>query len=197
MESLDVLVAKRAVEYADQMRAAAANADKEEEIRIASVTQLAFLQKETEIKLEAHHEYTVASGRNDSVYSRVIIEYKNPKSPSDRIGPKADSPGSKKVVEQIKKRFYDLRNELKQPLNSLFGVGLDGNYFIFVRFREEKWQVEEPVEVNRVSAERFFGRYSISVKKAKLSRRKILRQILVQKVPTPSPSLAFMRSMMP
>ncbi len=155
VQSLDDLIAKKAIEYADQIKAAAAMADKEEEIRIESEKQLAFIQKEAGIKLEGKHEFTVASGRVDSVYSRVIIEYKNPKSPGDRIGPKADSPGSKKVVEQIKKRFYDMRHEHGQPLNSLFGVGLDGNYFIFVRFRDEKWQVQEPVEVNRVSAERF------------------------------------------
>jgi hypothetical protein len=153
-ESLDDLIAKKAVEYADQVKAAAAMADKEEEIRIESEKQLAFIQKEAGIKLEGKHEFTVASGRIDSVYSRVIIEYKNPKGP-DKIGPKADSPGSKKVVEQIKKRFYDMRNQHGQPLNSLFGVGLDGNHFIFVRFRDEKWQVQDPVEVNRHSAERF------------------------------------------
>ena len=153
--SLDDLIAKKAQEYADQIKAAAAMADKEEEIRIESEKQLAFIQRDAGIKLEGKHEFTVASGRVDSVYSRVIIEYKNPKSPGDKIGPKADSPGSKKVVEQIKKRFYDMRTQHKQPLNSLFGVGLDGNHFIFVRFRDEKWQVQEPVEVNRHSAERF------------------------------------------
>jgi hypothetical protein len=155
VHSLDDLIAKKAIEYADQIKAAAAMADKEEEIRIESEKQLAFIQKEAGIKLEGKHEFTVASGRVDSVYSRVIIEYKNPKSPGDHIGPRADSPGSKKVVDQIKKRFYDMRHEHGQPLNSLFGVGLDGNYFIFVRFRDEKWEVQEPVEVNRVSAERF------------------------------------------
>jgi hypothetical protein len=153
--SLDDLIARKAKEYADQIKAAAAMADKEEEIRIESEKQLAFIQKEAGIKLEGKHEVTVASGRVDSVYSRVIIEYKNPKSPGDRIGPKADSPGSKKVVEQIKKRFYDMRFEQGQSLNSLFGVGLDGNYFVFIRFRDDKWQVQDPVEVNRVSAERF------------------------------------------
>jgi hypothetical protein len=153
--SLDELIARKAQEYADQIKAAAAMADKEEEIRIESEKQLAFIQKDAGIKLEGKHEFTVASGRVDSVYSRVIIEYKNPKSAADKIGPKADSPGSKKVVEQIKKRFYDMRTQHGQPLNSLFGVGLDGNYFIFVRFRDEKWQVQEPVEVNRHSAERF------------------------------------------
>jgi methylase of polypeptide subunit release factors len=154
-ESLDDLVAKKAAEFADQIRAAAAMAANEEEIRIESERQLAFIEKAADVKLEGRHEFTVASGRIDSVYSRVIIEYKNPKSPGDRIGPKPDSPGSKKVVEQIKKRFYDMRTQHRQPLNSLFGVGLDGNYFIFVRFRDEKWQVQEPVEVNRHSAERF------------------------------------------
>lgn len=109
VQSLDDLIAKKAIEYADQIKAAAATADKEEEIRIKSEKQLAFIQKEAGIKLEGKHEFTVASGRIDSVYSRVIIEYKNPKSPGDRIGPKGDSPGSKKVVEQIKKRFYDMR----------------------------------------------------------------------------------------
>jgi hypothetical protein len=111
-ESLDDLISKKAAEFADQIKAAAAMADKEEEIRIESEKQLAFIQKDAGIKLEGKHEFTVASGRVDSVYSRVIIEYKNPKS-ADKIGPKADSPGSKKVVAQIKRRFYDMRAEQK------------------------------------------------------------------------------------
>src|SRR2546426_2593877 len=109
--SLDDLIAKKAAEFADQIKAAAAMAHNEEEIRIESEKQLAFIQKEAGIKLEGKHEFTVASGRVDSVYSRVIIEYKNPKRPADRIGPKADSPGSRKVVDQIKKRFHDMRNQ--------------------------------------------------------------------------------------
>lgn len=154
-ESLDELIAKNAAEFADQIKAAAQMADKEEEIRIEAERQLAFIEKQTGIKLEGKHEFTVASGRADSVYDRVIIEYKNPKSPGARIGPKADSPGSKKVVDQLKGRFYDMQAELGHPLNTMFGVGLDGNYFIFIRYRDGKWQVQEPVEVNKYSAERF------------------------------------------
>ena len=154
-ESLDELIAEKAAEFADQIKAAAVMADKEEEIRIEAERQLAFIEKATGIKLEGKHEFTVASGRVDSVYDRVIIEYKNPKSPGARIGPKADSPGSKKVVEQIKKRFYDMQAELGHPLNTMFGVGLDGNYFIFIRYRDNKWQVQDPVEVNKNSAEHF------------------------------------------
>lgn len=154
-ESLDNLISRKAAEFAEQVRRVARMADKEEEIRIATEKQLAFIQKEAAIELEGKHEFTVASGRIDSLYSRVIIEYKNPSSAGDQIGAKAESPGAKKVVAQIKKRFYDMRTEHGQPLNTLFGVGLDGNRFIFVRFRDDKWQVEDPVEVNRYSAARF------------------------------------------
>jgi hypothetical protein len=91
----------------------------------------------------------------DSVYDRVLIEYKNPSNSGTLIGPKLDSPGTKKVVEQIQSRFEDMRTQYGQPLNSLFGVGLDGKRFVFVRFRENRWQIQEPVEVSRYSAERF------------------------------------------
>jgi Eco57I restriction-modification methylase len=154
-ESLDELIAQRAAEFADQIRAATVMADKEEEIRIEVEKQLAFIQKDAGVKLEGRHEFTVAQGRADSVYQRVIIEYKNPKSSGARIGPKSDSAGTKKVVEQLKNRFYDMQSELGHPLNSMFGVGLDGNYFVFVRYRDNKWQPQEPLEVNKYSAERF------------------------------------------
>lgn len=153
--SLDQLIGTKAAEFAKEIRIVAATADKEEEIRIAAEKQLGFIQKEAGIKLEGKHEFTVASGRVDSVYDRVIIEYKNPASPSARIGSRIDSPGTKKVIEQIKSRFFDMRVELHQPLNSLFGVGLDGNYFVFIRYRDDKWHVQEPVEVTRYSSERF------------------------------------------
>jgi len=106
-ESLNDLISNKAAEFADQIKAAAAMADKEEEIRIESEKQLAFIQKDAGIKLEGRHELTVASGREDSVYSRVIIEYKNPKS--------ADSPGSKKVVAQIKKRAVGRPHRQPRP----------------------------------------------------------------------------------
>ena len=154
-QSLDEMIGKKAGEFADQVRRTAAIAVKEEEIRIEVERQLAFLEQATGVRLEGKQEFTVAKGRIDSFYTRVLIEYKNPSSPADRLGPRLDSPGSKKVVEQIKSRFRGLKDELGQPLGSLFGVGCDGKHFIFVRFRDQKWQVEEPVEVNKTSTERF------------------------------------------
>jgi methylase of polypeptide subunit release factors len=154
-ESLDTLISRKAGEFAEQVRKIAKFADKEEEIRIAVEKQLAFIQKEAGIQLEGKHEFTVAKGRVDSVYSRVLIEYKNPSSPAARIGPRADSPGTKKVVEQIKDRFRGLKDDQNQPPESLFGVGTDGLYFVFVRFRDKKWDVREPVEVTKHTVEQF------------------------------------------
>ena len=152
---LDDLISTRAKVYAEQITAAAARATKEEEIRIASERELGFIEQAAGIRLEGKHEFTVASGFVDSVYDRVLIEYKNPSSASAKLGPKLDSPGTKKVVEQIKSRFDDMRAQHRQPLNSLFGVGLDGRYFVFIRFRDNKWHVQEPVPVTPHSAERF------------------------------------------
>jgi hypothetical protein len=152
---IDALISARAKLYAEHLTAAALRATKEEEIRIASERELAFIEQAAGIKLEGKHEFTVASGFVDSVYDRVLIEYKNPSSASAKLGPKLDSPGTKRVVEQIQSRFYDMRAEHGQALNSLFGVGLDGRYFVFVRFREDKWHVQEPVPVTPHSAERF------------------------------------------
>src|SRR5712691_9754057 len=132
--AFDDQIRERAKLYSERLNSVADRASKEEEIRIASEREIAFIQEETGITLEGKHEFTVASGRIDSVYDRVIIEYKNPSSPGARIGPAPDSPGTKKVVAQIKSRFQDLFVEHGQAFKSLFGVGLDGKYFVFVRF---------------------------------------------------------------
>jgi hypothetical protein len=152
---LDDIIKQRAKSYADRLTLEASKAKKEEEIRIASEHELPFLQDAAKIKLEGKHEFTVASGFVDSVYDRVIIEYNNPSSSSARIGASLDSPGTKKVIEQIKSRFEDLKAEHGQPLNSLLGVGLDGRYFVFVRFRNNQWSIQDPVPVTQHSAERF------------------------------------------
>ncbi len=157
-ESLDALIARKAVQFAENLRQIAAMADKEEEIRIAVERELAFIEREAGIKLEARHEFTLASGRPDSLYSSVVIEYKNPSSPGDRIGPKADAPGVKKVVEQIKRRFRDLKDQHGWQLQKLYGIGFDGLYFVFVRWLDDKWDVQGPVELAPHTAEQFLWR---------------------------------------
>lgn len=153
-KSRDEAISARAATFAGRLAAAAALASTEEDIRIATEKQLAFLEEELGITLVGKHEYTVASGRIDSVYQGVIVEYKNPNSSSTRIGPNSSSPGSQKVISQIQSRFDDLSKLHKHPLNRILGVGLDGRRLVFVRFRDGKWHVQEPVELTKHSAER-------------------------------------------
>ncbi len=152
-QSLDETISKHATILAGQLNRATAAVSKEE-IRIAAERELAFIQREASIELNGKHEFTIGTGRADSVYDCVIIEYKNPAG-ADKLSARSEESGNQQVVKQLKRRFYDMRTEFGYPLNTMFGVGCDGNYFIFVRFRDDKWEIQDTVEVNPYSTERF------------------------------------------
>ena len=150
-ESLDEIVSHSAVLLAEQIQAAAAWAKSEMDLQLEVAGSLKEFAKRAQIKLDGHHNVTIATGRPDSVYGSVIVEYKNP----GTLSSTKDAGPNKAVIDQLKKRFYDLRREENRNWNSMFGVGTDGKYFIFLRFRDDKWTDQEPLEVNRYSAERF------------------------------------------
>src|ERR1017187_10020035 len=150
-ESLDEIVSHGAVLLAEQIQAAAAWAKSEMDLQLEVAGSLKEFAKRAQIKLDGHHNVTIATGRPDSVYGSVIVEYKAP----GTLSSTKDAGPNKAVIDQLKKRFYDLRREENRTWNSMFGVGTDGKYFIFLRFRDDKWTDQEPLEVNRYSAERF------------------------------------------
>lgn len=59
-----------------------------------------------------------------------------------------------------------MQSELGHPLNSMFGVGLDWQLFrTSFCYRDNKWQPQDPVEVNKYSAERFlWAHYNLGQK---------------------------------
>ena len=156
-ESLDEIVSRSAVVLADQIQKAADWAQSEMDLQVEVAGALKEFARQAKITLDAHHNVTVATGhkdqlgRPDSVYSNVIVEYKNP----GTLSSNRDASNNKKLIEQIRSRFYAMRRQENRSMNSMFGVGTDGKYFIFVRFRDEKWTDEEPLEVNPHSAARF------------------------------------------
>jgi hypothetical protein len=150
-ESLDEIVSHSAVVLADQIQKAAAWAKSEMDLQIEVAGALKEFARRAQITLEGHHNITIATGRPDSVYGSVIVEYKDP----NTLSSTKDAAPNQKLIEQLKKRFYDMRREEKRQWSSMFGVGTDGKYFIFLRFRDEKWTDQEPLEVNRYSTERF------------------------------------------
>ena len=150
-ESLDEIVSHSATALAEQIQAAAAWAKSEMDLQIEVAAALKAFARRAQIKLEGHHNITVATGRPDSVYGSVIVEYKEP----HYLSPNKDAAPNKALIEQLKKRFYDFRREENRSWNSMFGVGTDGTYFIFLRFRDEKWTDQEPLPVDRYSTQRF------------------------------------------
>ena len=150
-ESLDEILSHSAATLAEHIQAAAAWAKSEMDLQIEVAGALKDFAKRAQVNLEGHHNVTIATGRADSVYGSVIVEYKAP----GTLSPAKESSANKALIDQLKKRFYDMRREEHRAWNSMFGVGTDGRYFIFLRFRDDKWTDQEPLPVDRYSTERF------------------------------------------
>ena len=150
--------------FAVAMKGVVRNAGSEEDIRIGTERELALLTDRAGIELKGKHEFTVASGRIDSVYDQLFIEYKNPKSPNARIAGKLSSNGSKSLISQIKSRFTDIESLLGHRPNALLGIGFDGRHFLFVRYYDDEWHISEPEELNEHTAEQFlWALYNLGV----------------------------------
>jgi hypothetical protein len=150
-ESLDEIVGQSAVVIAEQIRNAANWAKSEMDLQVEVEGILKDFARQAKIDLKGHQDVTIATGRADAVYGSVIIEYKKP----GTLSPNKEAAPNKAVVDQLKRRFYDMNREEHRNWRSMFGVGTDGKYFIFLRFRDDKWTDQEPLEVNRYSTERF------------------------------------------
>jgi hypothetical protein len=151
-QSLDEIVSQNAVVIAEQIRNAASWAKSEMDLQVEVAGFLKDFARQAKINpLEGHHNVTIATGRPDSVYGSVIVEYKEP----GTLSPNKDAAPNRAVIEQLKRRFYDMNREEHRNWRSMFGVGTDGKYFIFLRFRLEKWSDEDPVPVDRNSTRRF------------------------------------------
>lgn len=154
-DSVAAALEQQATDFSHRLRDAAEKAKTEEDIRVAVERQLAILGERLSVRIEGAHEYTLLRGHVDSVYGSVFIEYKDPSSPGTRLGPRLSSPGTRKVVDQIRRRFKDLGTTVGGRTGSLLGVGCDGRFYVFVRHSGDRVVAEEPAEVSRWSTRRF------------------------------------------
>ena len=151
--NLEALIAEEARVIADQMGQIAQWAESEEDVRHECNKLLEAFLKKAGLKIKGRHEYGLSGGRIDSKYAGVIIEYKTPET-SDKITDDPNGPGTRAVIEQIKKRFKDFQREEHVEPEKLFGVGTDGNMIVFVRQRGGKFEVEDPKPTTRHTIER-------------------------------------------
>ena len=96
-------------------------------------------------------EFSVARGRVDSVYNRLILEYKRPGVIRDSNKTRANQ----EVIQQVKDYILDVAKRERREAQRLAGVATDGLHFLFVRRVGEGWSVDDPAPVTRASMERF------------------------------------------
>ena len=152
-QNLEVLIEDHAKIMADQMVKAVEWAGSEEDIRHECNKLIdEFIQK-AGLTVRGQHEYGLASGRIDSKYGGVVIEYKDPKG-ANKITENKNAPGVKAVVKQLKTRFRDFEAKERVGMERILGVGCDGDTLVFVRMNRSKLDAEDPQPVTPHTVQR-------------------------------------------
>lgn len=105
-------------------------------------------QRKINLNLIAEDELTLANGRADTVFNKLILEYKKP----NTIRP--DNSKNRKLLSQVQGYILDIAEERRFKKERLLGVLFDGSYFIFMRYARG-WRIDEPESVSEKSLERF------------------------------------------
>ena len=120
----------------------------EEELRLGVTPLLRRFAADARIDLEERHEKRlVGRGRADSVYGRVWLEYKAPRSLSERNS----AAKNRAAIEQVQGYLESESKQERQDLGRMVGVVLDGVRMVFVRHRRGEWEVGTPREVDASS----------------------------------------------
>jgi hypothetical protein len=151
----EALIAEHSRKVADQITKEVALTGTEEDLRITAAHALRdFLQiakpLDSNIDPKGRHEYHLAKGRPDSVYQGVFIEYKSP----GLFQGRKESPGAKGVLKQLRQRFKDFETEERKRPERLLGVGCDGQHWLYIRYRDGKFEESLPTPIDARGTER-------------------------------------------
>ncbi|HHW40560.1 MAG TPA: N-6 DNA methylase [Syntrophomonadaceae bacterium] len=136
---------------AQKLLAAARQGGTESDFRREASRILEEAGKAADLTIIPRDEFSVARGRVDSVYNRLILEYKRP----GIIRPTNQGRSNSGVIQQVKDYINDVAARERREVHRLAGVALDGFHFIFVRRVGDGWSVDDPVPVTPASTARF------------------------------------------
>ena len=124
------------------------------------------------LNFQPRNERAFANGRADTVYNRLIIEYKKPNAI------KADNAKNRQLISQLKGYIEDLAKEERWKEDRLLGVAFDGKYFLYIS-KVGRWIEEEPVAVSVQNVEHFLLTLEKLTSKAALVPENLIRDFAV------------------
>lgn len=148
---LDRIAAEQAKVVARELLAAARRGGTEADFRREAAVILDRAGSLAGLTVVPRDEFTVACGRVDSLYNRLILEYKKP----GVLTASNSSRANEAVIKQVKGYILDVAKREKREAQRLAGVSTDGFFFILVRRVGEGWSVDDPMPVNPASTEIF------------------------------------------
>jgi len=155
---LESFVQQRAPQIATEIRDAAYKARNEADL-VATVERIIEkFARSFDLTLNLDRERTLINGRADAVYNRFVIEYEPPNSLRKNLG----AAPNQHAIGQVKQYMEGLERLERQKKERLAGAVLDGVFFIFVRYRDDHWHIDEPVPVSSHSTQTFL-RYLLSL----------------------------------
>jgi SAM-dependent methyltransferase len=147
---------------------------------------------EAELNPLAHAEYTLATGRADAVFNRLVIEYERPGTLSDKLSHRATA----HAVEQVKRYLEGLARRQRHELTRMAGIVFDGHYIIFVRYRMGDFAIEGPVSVNRELLERLLQWLAGTASGIALTAENLNRDFSIEQLRTQKILRALMQGLM-
>lgn len=129
-------------------------------------------EKHIGLNLQISDEFTLANGRADTVFNKLILEYKKPRTI------KAENAKNRQLISQVQGYILDLAKKERFSKERLLGVAFDGNYFLFMRYAK-RWIEEEPVSLNEDSLELFLKNLEKLTSKAALIPENLIRDFAV------------------
>ena len=124
------------------------------------------------LNFQPREERQLANGRPDTVFNRLILEYKKPGA-IQSVNAK-----NRKLIAQVKGYIEDLAKEERWKQERLLGVAFDGSHFLFIR-KVRRWIEEEPVPVSAESVDRFLLTLEKLTTKAALVPDNLIRDFAV------------------
>lgn len=141
---------------------------------VSPIWQNFLKEKRVGLNLQIRDELILANGKPDTVFNKLILEYKKPHVI------KTDNDKNRKLIAQVQGYILDLAKAEHFSKERVLGVAFDGDYFLFMRY-VGRWINEEPIPLSESSLDFFLKNLEKLTSKAALIPENLIRDFAVGK----------------